>query len=197
VHDHDWDEFADGWDEAPGTRVYAEGAYRSLLDTLDTRGLMLDGVRVLDFGCGTGLLTEFLVGRVASIAGVDISPRMRDVFASKVRERGWENVTVHADLPDGEFDLIVCSSVLGFLDDYTATVIQLAGLLAPGGVLVHWDWARDEEHPSDGGLTLEEIRSALTEAGLVGVEVGVGFEASVEGTEMRPLMGAAQRPPTP
>ena len=91
----------------------------------------------------------------------------------------------------------MCSSVLGFVDDYAAAVAQLAGLLAPGGLLVHWDWARDEEHPSAGGLTPEHIRSALTDVGLAGVEAGVGFEASVEGEEMRPLMGAAQRPPTP
>ena len=194
---HDWDEFAEGWDDAVGTRIYAEGAYRSLLDTLDARGLTLDGMRVLDFGCGTGLLTELLVGRVASVDGVDVSPRMREVFASKVRDRSWEDVSVHAELPDGEFDLIVCSSVLGFVDDYAAAVAQLAGLLAPGGLLVHWDWARDEEHPSAGGLTPEHIRSALTDVGLAGVEAGVGFEASVEGEEMRPLMGAAQRPPTP
>jgi SAM-dependent methyltransferase len=194
---HDWDEFADSWDDAVGTQIYAEGAYRSLLDTLDARGLTLDGMRVLDFGCGTGLLTEFLVGRVVSVDGVDISPKMREVFASKIRARSWENVTVHADLPDDEMDLVVCSSVLGFVDDYTATVAELADRLAPGGLLVHWDWARDEEHPSEGGLTLEEIRSGLTDAGLGAVAAGVGFEASVEGEEMSPLMGAAQRPPSP
>lgn len=190
----DWDEFAAGWDEAVGTRIYAEGAYRSLLDTLEARGMTLDAMRVLDFGCGTGLLTEFLVGRVASVDGVDTSPKMREVFQSKVRDRGWEGVAVHADVPDGEFDLIVCSSVLGFVDDYAAAVTRLAGLLAPGGILLHWDWARDEEHPSEGGLTPDEIRSALTDAGLVGVDAGVGFEASVEGEVMRPLIGAAQRP---
>lgn len=191
---HDWDEFADGWDDAVGTQIYAEGAYRSLLDTLDARRLTPAGMRVLDFGCGTGLLTEFLVGRVASVDGVDTSPEMRRVFSSKTDARGWKDVEVHAEVPDGEFDLIVCSSVLAFVDDYAGAVRRLAGSLAPGGLFVQWDWARDEEQPAEGGLEPDEICDALGRAGLIDVEVGVGFEASVEGEEMRPLMGCGRRP---
>ncbi len=191
---NDWDEYAAGWDEALGTRVYAEGAYRSLLDVLDADARSLDGLRVLDFGCGTGLLTEFLVHRVLSVDAVDTSAAMRQILSSKVIERGWGNVAVHADLPDGPFDLVVCSSVLGFVDDYPAVVARLADRLVPGGLFVQWDWARDDEDPGSGGLDPDEMRATLEAAGLSGVAVGVGFEASVDGEEMRPLMGRGRRP---
>lgn len=190
---NEWDEFAAGWDEALGTRIYAEGAYRSLLDVLDACGLTLDGARVLDFGCGTGLLTEFLAHRVGSVVGVDTSPAMRSVLASKIAARRWQNVTVHDDLPDGEYDLVVCSSVLGFVDDYPGRVARLAALLAPGGLLVQWDWARDPADPDGGGLDEAEMRQALESAGLTDVETGVGFEAAVEGEQMRPLMARGRR----
>ena len=137
---HEWDDVADGWDDAPGTREYAQGAFDSLIRRMADHDLTIDGMSVLDFGCGTGLLTELLVDRVASIDAVDPSPAMRRVLTGKIRQHRWGSVRVLADLPAGSaYDLIVCSSVLSFVDDHPATVALLSTHLAPGGLLVHWD----------------------------------------------------------
>jgi len=92
---------------------------------------------------------------------------------------------------DGPVDLIVCSSVCAFLDDYPATVIDLTSRLAGGGFFVQWDWERtaDDDH----GLSRDQIRHALTAAGLQAVEVGIGFEVTAEGHSMAPLMGTGRQ----
>lgn len=131
---------------------------------------------------------------------VDTSQGMLDVFQAKMVDRGWNDVRSSTELPTtlASFDLIVCSSVCSFLDDYPATVQAMAGLLVPGGFFVQWDWERDDdgdaEDPEDAhGLSRAEITDALQSAGLEHVSVDVGFEAVVEDQVMRPLMGHGRR----
>jgi SAM-dependent methyltransferase len=106
----------------------------------------------------------------------------------------WTAANIDEDpLAEGVFDVILCSSVCAFLPDYPGTVALLAERLAPGGVFVQWDWERDPSAEEPSGLTTDEIHAALAGAGLTVESVGVGFEATVEGMTMRPLMGVGQR----
>ena len=191
----EWGEHADDWDRDPGPRAYAAAALASLEEVLARRGRTVEGVVVLDFGCGTGLLVEQLVARADRIDAVDPSPGMRAVLEAKVADRGWRTVRPLAELPDpvGPYDVVVCSSVLGFVDDLDGVVRRLAAALAPGGVLVHWDWERhdgDDAH----GLRRTDAERVLTAAGLVDVEVADGFEVEVDGQVMRPLRGVGWAP---
>jgi len=188
-----WDDAADGWDEADGPRAYAKAAFSSLQDVLSGYGASLVDCRVIDFGCGTGLLTEHLVSAGAAVDGVDTSPAMLAVFDAKVDEHGWPNVRSSAQLPapTADYDLIVCSSVLSFLDDYPSAVRDLVSRLRPGGSFVQWDWERTGDDP--GGLSRDEIGEALKLAGLGEVSVGVGFTALVDDVTMSPLIGRGRR----
>ena len=89
---------------------------------------------------------------------------------------------------------MTCSSVLGFVDDYAATVRHLSALLRPGGLFVQWDWERDDNDADPHGLAQAEIEIALTAASLDDVDVKVGFELAIEGATMRPLMGIGRKP---
>ena len=192
----EWDEHAADWDSDPGPRAYAAEAFASLLPVLERGGLLLDGARAVDFGCGTGLLTERLVEHGAAVDAVDTSPAMLDALRAKVERHGWSGVRLLADIGElvGPYDLVVCSSVLSFVDDHPATVAGLTSTLRPGGILVQWDWERDGDDPDDHGLTVDEIRGTLVGAGLVEVVVGPAFELEVDGVSMRPLMGHGTRP---
>lgn len=149
---------------------------------------------MLDFGCGTGLLTELLVDTVGPIAAVDTSPAMLAVLDRKIADRGWTTVTPGTVVPDSTFDLIVCSSVCSFLDDYPGTVATLVARLRPGGVFAQWDWERVGDDPH--GLGRDEIRSALTRAGLEQIDVSTAFHVDIGEETMAPLVGHG-RLPTP
>ena len=185
----EWDQYADGWDDDPAARSYAAAAFTSLRELLDESTVSLAGAAVLDFGCGTGLLTERLIGAGASVLAVDTSHAMLNVLGSKPQLADSSAVETSTTLPSsGErFDLVVCSSVCSFLDDYPASVVALLGLLKPAGIFVQWDWERAPG--DDHGLTRDEIVGALDAAGLGNVEVRIGFEVDFEGEPMAPLMG--------
>lgn len=149
----------------------------------------------MDFGCGTGLLTERLVSIGASVVAVDTSRAMLDVVDAKIAGRGWTEVKTSTELPiaPASFQLIVCSSVCSFLDDYQATTRALFELLAPGAVFVQWDWERGDGESH--GLTRVEITDALQAAGLEEISVDIGFEITFEEQMMRPLIGHGCKPP--
>jgi len=199
--DGGWDDFADGWDDDPAAIAYAKAAFSSLELVLADRERTLDRAGVLDFGCGTGLLAEQLVDRVAAIDAMDTSPAMLAVLRGKAERHGsarpWANVRVLEALPtSGSYDLIVASSVCSFLDDYRGVVAHLASLLAAGGTFVQWDWEQDPTDDDSHGLTREAVAEALTSAGLEMVTVDTAFEVRVGDAVMAPIVGAGSKPPS-
>jgi len=97
--------------------------------------------RVLDIGCGTGVLLRAL-GRQfpkARVSGVEYSDYLCDRY-------GWENGSVVDYQPDQTADLVVCNDVIGYLDDADAerALQNLAGFTASAlylGVLTTEDLA--------------------------------------------------------
>ena len=104
------------------------------------------GARVLDAGCGTGLLTLSLLRvlkRPAEITAVDLSGRSLQTARRAVRKLGTDPrhrvAFVRADalslpFPDDSFDLVVTSGVLEYLP-LREGLGELARVLAPGGYL--------------------------------------------------------------
>ncbi len=129
----EWDRYAATWDRDDVARAYARAAFGSLGSVLAYRGLSLDGTRVCDFGCGTGLLTELVAGNCVRIDAVDTSLAMLGVLETKIEDHGWSHVRATTDLPTSHaaHDLVICSSVCGLVDDYPGTVQELAALLRP------------------------------------------------------------------
>lgn len=120
----------------------------SLGPTLDALALPLDG-RVLDVGCGTGLLLERIGETEPRIErwGVDLSPDMLAVAAERLAGRAR---LVRADagaLPfAGErFDAVVSSSALHHWPDPRRVIDEMIRVLRPDGQLVLTDW--DAAHP--------------------------------------------------
>ncbi|MBT8240783.1 MAG: class I SAM-dependent methyltransferase [Acidimicrobiia bacterium] len=192
---NEWDDHAEGWDDDEAVRSYAAAAFTSLLPVLHEYRIPLEGSRVLDFGCGTGLLTERLVAEGATVFAVDTSPAMLAVLENKISATGGSDVVTATAVPSsGEFDLVVCSSVCAFLDDYPGTSRELVDLLRPGGVFVQWDWEQNDAEAGSFGLSRVEIVDALGAAGLHHTVVETAFEILVEGSPMKPLIGHGVRP---
>lgn len=190
-----WDEHAPEWDGNADVRLYAEQAFASLGAIADITDPVWRSKRVLDFGCGTGLLAEKIAPFVTEVIAVDSSAEMVAVL----RAKGIGNVTaLHADILDeqfdretgwfSDFDLICASSVCAFLADYEAAVRLLAGALKPGGRFVQWDWQGDE---ADGfGLSETRIENALKAAGLRAIRVEKAFSMQSEEGAMPVLVGS-------
>jgi SAM-dependent methyltransferase len=190
---NEWDRYAACWDTDSAARAYAAAAFASLQRVLSGAGAALDGAMVIDFGCGTGLLTERLVAAGSTVHAVDTSAAMLDILDAKITRHRWDRVRTDTSLPAEReaFDLVVCSSVCSFLDDYPATVDELVARLRDGGLFVQWDWERDEEEAH--GLTRAEIRDALTAAGLRDVTVQDAFSVTVDNRTLSPIMGHGRR----
>lgn len=191
-----WDEHAANWDRDERVRFYADQAFLSLIEHVDGRDNEWRSKRVLDFGCGTGLLSEKLAPLVGEVVAVDTSLNMIDV----VRQKKIPNVTpICAGIGDAdvassaawfsEFDLIVASSVCSFLPSYESTMGVLAQALTSTGYFVQWDWlsSGDDEF----GLTSDRVSSAFREAGLKCVYVGSAFSVPFDDGTMPVLMGVA------
>ncbi|WP_339744661.1 class I SAM-dependent methyltransferase [uncultured Maricaulis sp.] len=189
-----WNEYAEGWDDNPAVKHYANQAFVSLDARFDMSGASWKSKRVLDFGCGTGLLAEKIAPHVHELIAVDTSQKMIAVLNGK----NLGNVTaVHGDILDKDFridgdwfsnfDLIYASSVCSFLPDYEHAVPALARLLRRGGHFVQWDW---QASGGDGfGLSENQISAALNQAKLHDIRVGPAFTIDAEGESMPVLIG--------
>ena len=75
---NEWDEYAENWDVDPSVEQYAKNAFSELLDSIN-----INGLTVLDFGCGTGALTQLMSPSVESIVAIDPSSEMIKLLDKK------------------------------------------------------------------------------------------------------------------
>lgn len=106
-------------------------------------GLVTEGRRVLDFGCGAGRLTRALAAHFEKAVGVDIAQAMLDLAASgnPVADRCHFVRNTAADLAvfgDGEFDMIYSSIVLQHLPPelIRSYLAEFARVVRPGGAII-------------------------------------------------------------
>ena len=191
-----WDEHANNWDRDERVRFYADQAFVSLTRHVNVDDNEWKSKRILDFGCGTGLLTEKLAPLVREVIAVDTSPNMIDVL----RRKEIGNVTaICADIDDhavhssapwfSEFDLIVASSVCSFLPNYELTIGVLSQSLSTTGYFVQWDWLSSSDDES--GLTKDRVSNAFSRANLKCIHVDRAFAVAFDDEEMPVLIGVA------
>ena len=101
----------------------------------------LRGARVLDVGCGGGLLSEALAGEGADVTAIDLAPDLLKVArlhglesGVKVDYRLAPVETLAAELP-GTFDAITCMEMLEHVPEPASVLAACATLLKPGGRL--------------------------------------------------------------
>jgi 2-polyprenyl-6-hydroxyphenyl methylase/3-demethylubiquinone-9 3-methyltransferase len=103
--------------------------------------LPLKGARVLDVGCGGGILSESLAAAGAQVVGIDLAPRVLEVARLHLHESGlkvdyreMEVERLAAETP-GAFDAITCMEMLEHVPDPGSVIGACAALLKPGGRL--------------------------------------------------------------
>lgn len=108
------------------------------LDFIDTRA-RLDGKKVLDIGCGGGILSEGLARRGAHVTGIDMAenPLMtaRRHAAENLLEINYRRISVEALSAErpGMFDVVTCMEMLEHIPNPSSVVNACAMLAKPGG----------------------------------------------------------------
>jgi 2-polyprenyl-3-methyl-5-hydroxy-6-metoxy-1,4-benzoquinol methylase len=172
----EWDDLASG---------YQYGFFKLLWQQT---GLEPSAERVVvNFGCGTGLLTESkrLTSPKSEFTCLDAAPAIVRALQDKIQAGECENIKAHcvalANYDDaaaeetakndlealkGKVDLVVASSVMSFVpsEDLLATMKVIGELLKPGGMFCHSDWPKGEENGD--GFTVEKATLMYGMAGL-------------------------------
>ncbi|HVA22087.1 MAG TPA: methyltransferase domain-containing protein [Candidatus Micrarchaeia archaeon] len=131
--------------------------------TVLDRLTVAEGATVVDAGCGTGRVTELLLGRLppVRVIAVDGSRRMLDRARDRLAGSGERVTFLHRDLAlplhgVGPVDAVVSTATFHWIPDHDRLFRNLAGVLRPGGQLVG-QWG--------GAGNIDKVVAALPAAG--------------------------------
>jgi ubiquinone/menaquinone biosynthesis C-methylase UbiE len=138
-----------------------------------------DNLKALEFGCGTGLISENLNHRFSNVLTMDLSEGMMEQLKFKIEKNNIKNMKTWCgdlfDFHDNEkFDAIYTSMVFHHIEELPRVIKKLCELLNKDGKLIVVDLCpddggfHDELHGFSGhnGFKLTEMEGLLKEAGL-------------------------------
>jgi SAM-dependent methyltransferase len=137
--DRHFDEIADEYDESLPPHVVEH----YLNKRVDLIGELLPSGKVLDAGCGTGVVASKLADRGYEVTGLDPSAGMLE----HLRQRDPRVTAVHGSATEmpfesGSFDLVFCVAVMHHIADpeeVHEALAEMVRVTAPGGLTLVWD----------------------------------------------------------
>lgn len=111
---------------------------RAVRTQLYRRVNLLRAKRVLDVGCGTGVITEEMAARCrGQVIGVDIDPTMIEFAQDKGLQAEYRVGDAHQlDFPDGYFDVVACHFLLMWVNNPALVIREMARVTRPGGAVL-------------------------------------------------------------
>lgn len=112
------------------------------LQFIDQHGLGLSGRKILDVGCGGGLLSEAMAKAGAQVTGIDMSPDALSVARLHALDSGvdvdYQQITAEEFAAEhaGQFDIVTCLEMLEHVPNPSTVIAACASLVKPGGRVV-------------------------------------------------------------
>ncbi len=162
-------------------------------------------MKVMDFGAGTGLVTQRIVDRVGRITAVDVSEAMLAKLQAKEGLRGKVDIVcqdiVHAPL-DETFDLVVSAMAMHHVEDTTTLIRRFWDNLVSGGLLALADLDAEggHFHPPDAphvhhhGFARDALGSALRAQGFDHVRFVTALSVERDGRTYPVFVALGQKP---
>ncbi len=110
-----------------------------ILQQIDTQQVDTPRLRMVDIGCGGGILTEALARTGAQATGIDLSEMSLEVARKHAGEQGlaidyrYQNAEQLAQEQPGSFDVVTCMEMLEHVPDPARVIAACAHALKPGG----------------------------------------------------------------
>ena len=152
-----FDNVAKDWESKPSRVQIAKSSVDNIIEIVDLK----PNFKILDYGCGTGLVGFGLSNETNTVLGMDCSSGMVEKFNEKAKELNFTNISAikhdinKEDLPKNEFDLIAISMTLHHIKDTNMFIKKARSALKDGGYLcindlVSEDGTFHSEHKNEG-----------------------------------------------
>ena len=126
------------------------------------------GDRVLDVGCGTGVLAReaaLRAGAEGRVTGLDLNETMLDVARSIAPDIEWRvGDAMNLPFTDDSFDVVVSQFMLMFIPDRVAALAEMWRVLTPGGRLAVAVWSDSPVYPAVGEIARREGIEGVAES---------------------------------
>lgn len=166
------------------------------------------GQRVLDVGCGTGILAREIASRIGSmgrVVGIDPAPGMLALAKQRAPSVEWrQGVAESLPFPDQSFEAVVSQFALMFFTDRPQALREMLRVLAPGGRLAVAVWGSLDNMPAYAAevallnrMAGQQAADALRAPFVLGnrkVLAALFAEAGVATTGITTIQGTAQFP---
>ncbi len=103
------------------------------------RYVPLKGLKILDVGCGAGILAEALAKAGAAVTGIDLGTDLIKVAQDHAKKQGLSlnyrcmSVAEFAKENPAKFAAVACLEMLEHVEDFEAILVEIAKMLKPGG----------------------------------------------------------------
>lgn len=204
-----WGSDPDGW--ARFAEPHNQPLFAAILDATGTG----PGTRLLDLGCGTGLLLSLAAQRGATVTGLDVTPGLLAVADRRLPTAElWHADMCSLPFGDAGFDVVTAVNAIQFAADPRAALAEAARVVRPGGLVAIGNFAAPDRAESTAvhlamaalsppqrqadhapyALTRDNLAAAVTAAGLqqeADGEVDCVWRYASRADAVRGLIGSA------
>lgn len=181
-----FDNVAQDWESKTSRVQIAKSSVDNIKEIIDLK----PDFKILDYGCGTGLIGFGLSNETNTVVGMDYSKGMVEKFNEKAKELNFTNINAiqhninEQELPQNEFDLIAISMTLHHIKDTNMFIKKAKSALKNDGYLcindlVSEDGTFHSEHKNDGvehfGYDKDELCKLLQDNGFELIEYKIVY----------------------